>query len=1329
VQAAGGCQRDNVDSSFTVAHQVDRGTGSVPCSPPVIQLGVAFTWTGASTEMTPDPSDEPRAHASDTVVDAPADPLAPLVARLAVELGPGPSWTSVEGSMLSADISGFTALSEKLAGKGKAGAEEITELVNRCFTVLIDAAYDYGGEVLKFGGDALLVLFRGEDDQRRAVDAGLAMQRALHASSAAKSSRLTMTVGVAEGPFDAFMAGSDYRELLITGPRATEVIRLEGDAAKGDTLVSVAIATALPREMLVREESGGWVVTGSTGTEPPGPRPRPLDDDLTPYVPESVREQHAAFAGLGGEHRLVTVGFLMVGGVHRLIDERGTDGVAAAFHHLVDEVSTVCAEFDVTLLHTDIAPDGVKFVLCAGAPVNPGDTGDAMLQASIRIAAIDSPLELRQGVQTGRVFAGFLGTHHRRAYTLMGDPVNTAARMLGKADDRDVVAVGTVIDGTRTIFTTDELEPFHVKGKTEPIVAHKVRSASDTVRRDSSNLPLAGRRHELEILSHAIGSLGRVVEVSGGAGVGKSRLLDAAWDAAEGIQIFQAACTPYGIGSPYSVFRYLLRGATGIDPNSAAEAAGGHIRTIIERTAPELLPRLPLLAVPFGARVDPTPEADAIAPDQRRAQIHRVVTEFLDATLTGPILLVVEDVHWIDDASGELLNHLATIAADRPWAALVTRRPEGDWSLTTGDHIDRLELDPLDDAAIRDLAVGSSPTPLADPDVDVIVDRAAGNPLFAIELARSLAENDDVPDSVEQIISLRIDRLDPAVRRLVRTAAVLGIRFNEVVVRSMMAVDGTDDADVAAALEQAERSGTVGRRNGRTWAFHHALYRDTAYEGLPYSRRRVLHRRAAEIIERLATDIDAVAPLLSLHYSAARSHELAWRYSIRAGEVATAQTATQEAATAYERALDAGRYCRSITPTDRSRVAERLGDQYYLLGKFGDAERSYRRARHNAADDPIATTHLIRKLADVYERRGESDRAIRWYRRARAQVPARTNRKAWLIARARAALGEAAIRSRRGDGDVCLDLSRHALTDAERSGSEPTIAVALERIHLSLLMLRRPDDDRAGPRAVEAHREIGDQAGMARALINLGIEAFYADRWTEASECYLQANAAAERAGTIVLAATAAINSAEILSNQGHWDRAVQLFADANRNYEAVGYPAGIGAATLFSAVALMRRGDLELADESFAAARARLTELGMTEWIDDLDTRRLELDLLAGRADPAAAQELLTHFGDEHPFRVRVLRALGLIRAEKSDPDGASVAFETALELAPDGFERALTLAAIATAIPDGAAEYRAESELIFAGLEVRSPPPMTTADLSAGTSPARSTRPQARC
>ena len=602
-------------------------------------------------------------------------------------------------------------------------------------------------------------------------------------------------------------------------------------------------------------------------------------------MPAAVVEQLAAFSDLGGEHRLVTVGFVMVVGIAEQLDRLGPMGVAQALGHLVDEVVAACGDFGVTVLHTDIAGDGIKFVLCAGAPVSPGDTTDALLQAALEIAASDSPFVIRQGVQAGRVFAGFLGSPYRRTYTLMGDPVNTAARMLGKADDRDIVVVASAVDDTRAVFETALLEPFLVKGKTEPITAAKVRGLTGHVRRDSAGTRLVGRQKELGVLTHAIGELDAVVELVGTAGVGKSRLLDAAWSAAEGLTIYQGACTPYGAAVPYSVYRPLMRSGSGIPVDASAELTGNRLTDIVAEHAPDLAPMLPLLALPFGAKVPSTPEADAIDPEFRRTRIHQVVVEFLDATLTGPILLVVEDAHWIDDASGDLTNHLVFASSDRPWAGIITRRPEGAWEIPEADHVVSLHLEPLDDEAIRQLAIDVSARPLADRDLDLVAARSQGNPLFAVELAKALSDagtdGAELPDTIEQIIASRFDRLDPSARRLIRVASVLGNLFHEAIVSALLECGRPERRRRRSVRPAAEAAGAITPRPGSRWGFIHALYRDTAYEGLPFRQRQQLHRLAAEIIEERAADSQAVASLLSLHYSAARAHEQAWRYSIK----------------------------------------------------------------------------------------------------------------------------------------------------------------------------------------------------------------------------------------------------------------------------------------------------------------------------------------------------------------------------------------------------------------------------------------------------------------
>ena len=375
-----------------------------------------------------------------------------------------------------------------------------------------------------------------------------------------------------------------------------------------------------------------------------------------------------------------------------------------------------------------------------------------------------------------------------------------------------------------------------------------------------------------------------------------------------------------------------------------------------------------------------------------------------------------------------------------------------------------------------------------------------------------------------------------------------------------------------------------------------------------------------------------------------------------------------------------------------------------------------------ANDDPIVNALLMRKLGSVAERMGNPKASIRWFGRVLNEIPERATSTDWLSARADIRLAEAAVRSRQGDNQRCLALSSAALDDAERAGDERAEALALERMHVARVFLRSPDVDSSGSRAAEAHRELNDRVGLARTLTNMGIEAYFAGDWSTASEWYLESLEAATGAGSIVPAATAAINSAEILSDQGDWTRALELFDGAIRNYEAVGYSPGIAAATLFAGVAAMRAGDLDGARIRFATARTLLVDLEMAEWIDDLECRQLELDLLAGEASVERCRALLTRFTPEHPFTNRVLRSLGLSEFVAGDSAAARTALDSSLELSSAAsYELALTLRALLQIEPDSpeASGWRAESSEIFRRLGVKRPPPLLDAELlvSSGT------------
>ncbi|MDP9295823.1 MAG: adenylate/guanylate cyclase domain-containing protein, partial [Actinomycetota bacterium] len=359
--------------------------------------------------------------------------LRPYLPRMAIQWileEPECTCRELSGTVVFVDISGFTKLSERLSKKGKVGAEELTEVLGSCFTRLLAIAYGNGGSLLKFGGDALLLFFTGEEHEAKACRAAHGMRRTLREIGMLKalgvSSRLRMSVGIHSGTFSFFLVGNSHRELMVTGPAATETVTMEGTAVAGEILVSRATAAALPARSLGDPKGPGVLLK----SEPPGlSRDVPTTEadvhgvDLTGFVPLAVRE-HVLGGGEDPEHRRATVAFIHFDEVDRFLQRHGFDALADALDGLVRETQIAVEEEGVTFLGSDIDRDGGKLILVAGTPRATENDDERMLRALRRVADADLRLPIRIGVNRGAVFAGDIGPAYRRTYTVMGDTVN-----------------------------------------------------------------------------------------------------------------------------------------------------------------------------------------------------------------------------------------------------------------------------------------------------------------------------------------------------------------------------------------------------------------------------------------------------------------------------------------------------------------------------------------------------------------------------------------------------------------------------------------------------------------------------------------------------------------------------------------------------------------------------------------------------------------------------------------------------------------------------------------------------------------------------------------
>ena len=649
--------------------------------------------------------------------DAANERLLPYLPRLVVEwISDEPTRRArrLDGTIVFIDISGFTKLSERLAKAGNIGGEELAATIGTTFAELLAVAYANGGRLLKFGGDALLLLFDGDGHPQRACHSAVGMRRTLRERGAldvlGQNVRLRMSVGVHTGEFHFFLVGRSHRELVVTGPGFTGTAGLEAAADAGEIMISTATARAIPASSVGPEKGPGRLLRRAPPVDHDPNVAFPAlelraDVDLATCIPAGLRA--SLIAASTPEHRRATIAFVHFDGTDELIATRPLDDVARDLDQLITTVQDAADRNGVTFLATDVDRDGGKVILTAGVPSSSGDDERRMLLTVREIIDAHVAIPVRIGVNRGPVFAGDVGPSYRRTYTVMGDAVNLAARLMAHAGPGQILATHEILDRSPTAFDLTAVEPFLVKGKTKPVEAWRVGpvvgAKAETA---AAELPFTGRRDELDVLTDAAaaasGGSGRFVEIVGAAGMGKSRLVAELRPRCAPMRELSTRCELYEATTPYFPLRGVVRHVLGLDPVEREDADPDRLREAVRAVAPDLVAWTPLIAAVADVPMGDTTETEQVEEQFRVARLGAVLREVLTEVLDSPTLLVIEDAQWIDDASAELLDALTADLASRPWLVVVTRRDETTEPVVGRADVVRLVLDPL----ARDDVVG-----------------------------------------------------------------------------------------------------------------------------------------------------------------------------------------------------------------------------------------------------------------------------------------------------------------------------------------------------------------------------------------------------------------------------------------------------------------------------------------------------------------------------------------------------------------------------------------------------------------------------------------------
>jgi class 3 adenylate cyclase len=926
-----------------------------------------------------------------------AGPLLPFVPPLGVERFlvsgralDGPRVERFPAATLFADVSGFTALVESLLEEGTRGAERVQGILNQVFGPLTEIIEQAGGEVLKFPGDAALALIPGapgegpEAPLARAAGAALETTRKLDRLRVEQGRELRLRVAVGAGTVWAAVVGGvgDRYEVLVRGTPIDQLGPTLELAHPGEALVAPEAADLEGAGLRGPRRSGALHLEA---VERPPPRPsvaksHPSAEELGKFVPRTVQARLAAGQGeFLAEFRRVTVAFVNLRGLDREAPDalerlqhgfttiqEATERYGGSVNQVVedDKGTVVVLAFGVALhAHTD---DPVRATLAS---------------LEIRERLQRQGLDARVGITTDRVFTGWRGGQRRAEYAPIGSSVNLAGRLMQRAETVLCDAATRAAARKRILF--ESLEPVRVKGRADAVAIYRPRaSRADPAAAafPGTGAALIGREPERKLLERRLAELdasgaGGVVFVEGEPGIGKTRLMRHLVDGAQG----SAVRTLVGLADATEQQTSLLAWkpvVTSLLGSFVAPDENGVAKRLAELLGAERAGQFPLLNPLLPVRLADTELARRMAPQGRAEAIRQLVRDLLrSATGSGPVLLVLEDGHWMDSASWELAEsavrearNLLLVICLRP----MSERPPPCKRMLEDISTTVVRLDVLDDAetlglVCRLLDVDSLPSEVA----SFIHRQAEGHPFYSEELAFALRDSGRIeisggecrlvgsPDELHGLelsqtlsgaVNSRIDGLSPQQQLTLKVASVLGRHFDLEGLRAAHPIERDHEA-LEQQLRDMVELGLLRDRGEQEsdYDFRHALIRDAAYELLPYAQRCEFHSRTARWLrQRFAAEIDRFHAVLGHHHEAAEEWDAAIPHLVQAGDNALAHWENAEAAHFFGRAIrlddQLGRERDAEEEIERAAWERKYGDALCMLGDHARGVPSLRSA-------------------------------------------------------------------------------------------------------------------------------------------------------------------------------------------------------------------------------------------------------------------------------------------------------------------------------------------------------------------------------------------------
>lgn len=1076
----------------------------------------------------------------------------------------------MNGATLFADISGFTPLTERLTDilGARRGIEVLSQHLNAVYDTLITEVEQCGGSVVSFAGDAIICWFAGDKGVFHATACAFAMHQGMKtfrtlALPNGATAEVAVKISIACGNVRRFVVGSPEIQLhdILAGAIVDRMAAGEKLANKGETVLDGNSAESL-REYLRMVEwrtdpksgrrfavvhptrsFGTLESTGSRGDETSNAL---LPEQLRPWLlPEIYTRLQSGQGEFLTELRPGVPVFVKFLGIDFEANEAG-----AQLDQFIHRVQEVVMRYAGALIDITTGDKGSYFQASFGALAVHEDDPERAVHAAQEFLEIAAELHflhpLQIGIGRGTLRTGTYGGSTRRVYGALGDDVNLASRLMEAARPGEILVSSRVQKKLGMGFKTEPRPPLHVKGKVEPVPVFVVkRYQPGTIRLQEPHyeLPLVGRELEIAQLTDKMNlaqtGKGQIVGIVAEAGMGKSRLVAETirLSREKGFRGYGGACQSGGISIPYLAWRTIWQAFFEVDMDQSLATQQVHLENKLKEIAPDRVNALPLLGPALGLALPENSFSQTLDPQSRKTALEALLVDCLKGIKEPGVLIVLEDLHWMDPLSRDLLEEIARGCNHLPVLIVLAYRP------LEANYQRPLELEK--DVAFAQIALNELPPSEIEtlihtrlfylfPQIEntrgsatlrqfvaQISKRAQGNPFYAEELLNYLhdqnldpsnpetLENLELPNSLHQLILSRIDQLTDREKTTLKVASVIGRLFPVVWLHGYYPALGSLE-QIKSDLRELQHLDLTPLNTPEpdlTYLFKHIVTQEVTYESLTYEMRARLHEHLAQYLEKtlVSTRLDLV-DLLAFHYG--RSHNAAKQreYYRKAGETAQASFANETALDYYTRLL-------ALLPGEEQiEILLKQGAVYELMGHWDEALDNYTNAltlaeRYRFREHITKCQHAI---GVIYRWRGDYDQALAWLEKAR---------KGWET------LGETSeniqtlvqigiIAWREGNFVQARKQLEESLALARETDDLRGMAFAIN--NLGNVAWRQGDHAAAKTyheENLELRRQLGGKRGISVALNNVGAIAHEQGEYLKATQLYRESLALAREMG------------------------------------------------------------------------------------------------------------------------------------------------------------------------------------------------------------------------